>query len=261
MRILSWNVNGIKTIRNYHPWTGCTFDQIMTSEALKCDILCIQEVKSTKQNLTADMIQIEGYTCFYSLPKSKGGYSGVATFVRNDIDVLHAEEGIANPKSEIGGLEQLAENFSARYLEELDSEGRCLITDHGHFVLFNLYCPNGDSSPERMDFKLYFCQAVQLRADRLIKMGRNVIIVGDINVCAKEIDHCDLRHSVKEHKIDRFEDTPSRAWFNKFTESRAVVDMFRHFNPKKEGQFTVWNTKVNARCLGYNSGLPTMELG
>jgi AP endonuclease-2 len=244
MRIVSWNVNGIKTIRRYHPWINHTFDQIANSSELNADILCIQEVKSTKVSLQPDMIQIPGYDCFYSLPATKSGYSGVATFVKQSIGVVTAEEGIASMlNSEIGGLNTIRLNFNHKKLKELDSEGRCMITDHKLFVLFNLYCPNGDSSAERNQFKIDFCQVLQCRIEELIKMGRNVIVVGDINICYKAIDHFEY-----ENNKDMFEDTPSRNWLINFVHPKGpLMDVFREKHPEKLGQYTVWNTKLNAR--------------
>lgn len=137
MRIISWNVNGIKTINQYYPWIGRSFNQIIADSMFDADIFCIQEVKSTLSNLLPDMIQIPGYHCFYSLPKSKNGYSGVATFVKESVIVAGAEEGLCSQVSEIGGTSALNLLFNSKEIQELDSEGRCIITDHGSFVLFN----------------------------------------------------------------------------------------------------------------------------
>ncbi len=96
----------------------------------------------------------------------------------------------------------------------LDGEGRCVITDHQLFVLFNVYFPCG--SEDRADFKLAFSQAIQDRVYSLLKMDRNVILVGDVNVCHQPIDHCDPDRSVKDNEIDSFQDTPCRRWFDEF---------------------------------------------
>lgn len=169
--------------------------------------------------------------------------------MKESIGVKAAEEGIAAPNSQICSADLVREKFGSMYLKELDSEGRCIITDHDHFILFNLYCPNGDNSSERHQFKLDFCIAVQLRVQELIERKRNVVVVGDINICSQEIDHFDPLGSIKEHKIDTFGSTPSRSWFNnEFLEPNGnMIDSFRKFNPDLKGQYTVWNTKVNAR--------------
>ncbi len=80
-RIVSWNVNAIKTVSSYDPFTGKPWSKI--AELLDCDVLCVQEVKAKKESLPDDMLQMPGWTCYYSLPKSRHGYSGVATFVKD----------------------------------------------------------------------------------------------------------------------------------------------------------------------------------
>lgn len=150
----------------------------------------------------------------------------------------------------------------------LDSEGRCLVTDHSTFVLFNvqlflnqIYFPNGDSSDDRRSFKMRYSQAVQWRIEELVAQGRSVILVGDINVCAAEIDHCDPKKSIKELGIEAFQDTPARSWFNTFLYPKGVMhDTFRSLHPLDTRAYTVWNTLVNARYCIANTDLPTMAL-
>lgn len=99
-----------------------------------------------------------------------------------------------------------------------------------------------------MEFKLQYCNAIQLRVEELIKIGRNIILVGDVNVCLSEIDHCNPQESMKENNVDHFGDTPSRQWLSSFLEPQGqMVDAFRKFHANETGQFTVWNTLKNAR--------------
>lgn len=94
-----------------------------------------------------DLAQAKGYHCFFShctVPR-KASYSGVATFVRSDsgLKTLASTNSLAD--NDFFGSHDRAGSFSAGLgsdrLRALDSEGRVLVTDHGHFVLFNVYAP------------------------------------------------------------------------------------------------------------------------
>lgn len=72
--------------------------------------------------------------------------------------------------------------------EYIDKEGRCVITDHGDFILFNLYVPNGGKGDERIEFKMKFKYLVFERMKYFLSKNKNVIILGDINTAHKLID-------------------------------------------------------------------------
>lgn len=176
MRIVTYNLNGLRA-RLVPPRTLLSF-----LDSLNSDIICLQETKITRQELTGDIAIAEGYESFFSCTRtvSKGrvGYSGVATFCRTSTAVpLAADEGftgllhtnrfgeIEGGKARVGCYEEVQNtgNLSKQELLQLDREGRCLVTDHGSFVLFNLYGPNvGPDDEERYEFKLKFYQALQV---------------------------------------------------------------------------------------------------
>lgn len=100
-------------------------------------------------------------------------------------------EGLLAFHPELEGLGLMPEE-----LQELDGEGRCVVTDHGAFVLFNLYGPAITSSDDeaaaaRFAFKLRFYAALQARWDALARAGRAVLVVGDLNICAAPLDSCE----------------------------------------------------------------------
>ena len=125
VRILSWNVNGIRAAykKGIVDW--------LTTE--KPDILCVQETKAMKEQLSDDLININGYNSFFSSAERKG-YSGVATYC--NADPVKVSNGIG--------------------IKKFDSEGRFLITDFGEFLLFNIYFPNGKAKKERLQYKMDF---------------------------------------------------------------------------------------------------------
>lgn len=178
MKIVTYNVNGLR------PRIAQFGSLLKLLDSFDADIICFQETKLRKQELRADLVIADGYESFVSCTrtseKGRTGYSGVATFCRvksafssNEVALpVRAEEGITGllASSEVGkdsmpvaaeGLEE----FSKEELLKVDSEGRCIVTDHGHFVLFNIYGPRADSDDsERLLFKLKFYNVLQMGA-------------------------------------------------------------------------------------------------
>jgi len=110
---------------------------------LDADIICFQETKLTRISADLDICQVDGYEAYFSFSKTRQGYSGVATYVRKEAALpLAAEEGFSGilneGQSTLGGYDLLFQEYSKQELNELDSEGRCIITDHGGFILFNV---------------------------------------------------------------------------------------------------------------------------
>ncbi|KAG8769008.1 Class II abasic (AP) endonuclease [Ceratobasidium sp. 428] len=270
MRILSWNVNGIRTLSQYHPWYTLKTCQEMLKE-LKADILCFQEMKVSRQLLTPSFGVPEGYDAVMSFPKNKGGYSGVAVYTNFAKTVaLKAEEGLT------GGLQttsrvtlDTAQRISSVYptadtlelmpdalddvpndLSDLDSEGRAVVVDFGLFVLINVYCPN-ETSDERLPFKFNFHKMLEERVKILLREGREVIVLGDMNVVAAPIDHCD---GSLESKKNEFWKPPVRAWYRQWLHPEGpMVDTIRNVWPGREDMFTCWNTRTNARESNYGT--------
>ena len=170
--------------------------------------------------------------------------------------------------------------FSSDVLRSLDEEGRCVITEHkmsqgGCFCVVNVYCPHADPevSPERYVYKMNFYRLLEARCKGLIAQGKHVVLVGDMNVSLKPIDHCDPG--------DDFDVNPARKWWNGFMESAIAdnmlfsvgmespivanvfpsvgmeqdnfIDVFRHFHPDKTEAFTCWNTKTRARETNFGT--------
>ena len=216
MRLISWNVNGIRAIekKGFFEW--------MARESP--DILCLQETKAHPEQLTEKFIKPDGYCSFWSAAVKKG-YSGVALYSKKQ------------PQSVVQGLG----------VKEFDSEGRTLIADYGDFVLFNIYYPNGGASNKRVPFKMRFYDAFLKKAEGLRKAGRKIIITGDVNTAHTEIDLARPRENAKNTGFLPQE----RAWVSRFI-ACGYVDTFRHFN-KEPGHYTWWDyyTGARARDVGW----------
>ncbi|CAG8490370.1 13698_t:CDS:2 [Acaulospora morrowiae] len=263
MRLLTWNVNGLRSLVQYHPWNERK-DYKTILDSLNADIICFQETKITLDRLESSMAIIPGYDAYFSFAKGKAAYSGVVTYVKNSsVRPISAEEGISGildqppknmrPADEISTFDSFG--CTPEELLNLDSEGRCIILDFKMFVLFNIYCPN-NSGPERRPFITQFQKVLQTRVEAMLRAGKQVIVMGDINVTHKEIDHCNPQKSIKESELESFDDHPSRKWFDGLVATNGpLVDVCRRFHPDEKGIYTCWSTVINARPSNYGTRL------
>ncbi|KAG8691658.1 Class II abasic (AP) endonuclease [Ceratobasidium sp. 423] len=238
---------------------------------LGADIVCFQEMKISRQLLTKTLAVPENYDAVMSFPQSRNGYSGVAVYTNNvKIVPLKAEEGLIGgrqPTSKV--VLDAKERISKTYpesttlelmpeeeggvptnLDRLDSEGRSLVVDFGLFVLINVYCPNL-TSEERMPFKYNFHKVLEDHVRILIQEGREVIVLGDLNVVAAPIDHCE---GSLESRKNTFWESPVRTWFRQWLDPEGpMVDVVRTSWPDREKMFTCWDTRTNARESNYGT--------
>ncbi|KAG2136393.1 Endonuclease/exonuclease/phosphatase [Suillus clintonianus] len=268
MRILSWNINGVRTLPRYHPWnTFTSFQGIL--EHLKADIICFQEMKSSRSSLSHRIALPDYFEAFFSFPQNKGGYSGVAVYTDSrTITPLRAEEGLSGilqPKPPLTSDERISRSYPCAHEIELmpdehgstpsdfaalEAEGRALIVDFGLFVLINVYCPN-ETSDARLPFKINFHVMLQDRVRQLMNEGREVVVVGDINICATPLDHCDGHLA---SNAATFHDHPARAWFHRWLSPiGCMTDAVRTFWPDRKGMYTCWNMRISARDTNYGT--------
>ncbi|KAF2397503.1 DNase I-like protein [Trichodelitschia bisporula] len=282
-RITTWNVNGIRNPFGYQPWRDIrTFEGMF--DILEADIVVMQELKIQRKDLRDDMVLIPGWDCFFSLPKYKKGYSGVGIYTRQTACApIRAEEGVLGvlsppgsstayrdqpPESCIGGypdLEPLAELDVDP--ASLDAEGRCVVLEFPAFVLFGVYSP-ANSNGMRDEFRYAFLTALETRLRNLDRMGKRVVLVGDLNITRTEEDSAagllDVKKMVMTH--EEFISTPNRRLFNQLIEGGEVVgdrdggrenpilwDVCRGFHEGRHGMYTHWEQKINARPGNYGS--------
>jgi exodeoxyribonuclease III len=211
MKIVSWNVNGIRACckKGLHDFV----------KIHKPDILCLQEVKANKDQVDEATQNLNyKFSCWSSAVRK--GYSGVATF--SEEEPLSCETGID--------------------IEEYEKEGRIVITDYGHFDLYNIYFPNGGSGDERHNFKQEFLKELNFHLKQKIQEGREIIVVGDYNVAHKEIDVYDpVKLSTSSGFLPE-----ERKWFDSFL-SLGFVDTFRHFYPNDRNRFSWWSYRELAK--------------
>jgi len=210
IRVISWNVNGIRAIakKGFLNW--------MKKE--NADIYCLQETKVHPEQLPKDLLNPPGYNAYWSAAERKG-YSGTVTYSK--IEPKRILYGMGEPR--------------------FDLEGRMVFTEYSDFVLFNVYFPNGKMSQERLRYKLGFYDHFLRVADTFKKKGIGVVVCGDFNTAHKEID---LARPKGNEKVSGFLPI-EREWIDKFI-SHGYFDTFRHFNKEPEW-YTWWDYQTRAR--------------
>lgn len=210
MKIISWNVNGLRAIdkKGFNEWLA----------AESPDILGIQEIKSMAEQLPEHLLAPPGYHAFFH-PAEKKGYSGTAIYSK--IKPQNVTTGLGIP--------------------EFDQEGRLQQADFGDFVFFNIYFPNGKSSPERLQFKLDYYESALEHFNDLAAAGKKLLIAGDYNTAHHPID---LARPQENEDISGFLPI-ERAWMDKLVNC-GFSDCFRLFHPEPD-QYTWWSYRSGAR--------------
>lgn len=210
MKIITWNVNGIRAALNKNA--------LNWAFAQSPDILCLQEVKARADQLSE--IHRGGLKLpFIWNAAERAGYSGVATFFRDE--PLETFLGIGNPK--------------------FDCEGRVIQARLPGFRLMNVYFPSGQRGRERVDYKLEFYAHLFEVCQEFHQRGENLIITGDFNTAHMPID---LKNPKSNQKTSGFL-PEEREWVQKFLDY-GFVDAFRHLYPEKV-QYTWWTYRSTAR--------------
>lgn len=211
MKIITWNVNGIRAVAQ----KGLV--EFIAQE--QPDILCLQETKCHPEQLDLSSVVPRGWTSYWSAAQ-RAGYSGTVTICKTP--ARSASYGFGIPK--------------------FDAEGRMVVTEHENFTLFNVYFPNGGSGLERHQFKQEFLKRFGHHLIKKARGGENVILVGDYNVAYLEED-------VYNPKVLSTESgflPEERAWMTQFLE-QGFIDGFRYFQPHAKGRYTWWSYFKNDR--------------
>lgn len=175
MNIVSFNINGIHSYSLKYP----SFEDMLDS--FNADIICLQKIKITREKLTPAMVNLKNYYAFYQFSQNKTVNSGVATFYKKETACpIKVKEGFLIPEN-----------------KDHDLEGRCLVSDHQDFLLYNVYFPTNGNG-ERIAFKAWFFYIVQLEIEKAVYEGRNVILACDLSFSHTEQDHFDPENSLDE---------------------------------------------------------------
>jgi exodeoxyribonuclease III len=209
MKIISWNVNGIRAAKQKGLF------EFMQKE--NAEIYCLQEIKISS-DLVDSSFDLSNYKKYFFSAEKKG-YSGTAIYSKEE------------PLAIIKGIG----------IEKYDSEGRIITVELPNFFLMNIYFPNTQPDLGRLEFKLEFDKEIIKFANKL-SAKKDIIITGDFNVAHKEIDLTNPKTNVKSAGFTIEER-------NAFTEilNNDYIDTFRYFN-KEPGHYTWWSYRFNARA-------------
>ena len=211
MKLISWNVNGIRAVatKNAFAWV----------DEEKPDILCLQEIKAEAEQIPEPLFA-HPFTCKHVNSASKKGYSGTMSFSTKSFDKTDTAWHIDHTK-----------------------EGRILEHHLGDVVLFNVYFPNGQQSEERLVHKMKFYRDFLAHCEALRAKGKGIIICGDVNTAHREID---LTHPKANEDTSGF--LPSeRAWIDALLD-KGYIDTFRHVHGDKTQCYSWWSYRAGARA-------------
>jgi exodeoxyribonuclease-3 len=209
MKLISWNVNGIRAVMKKG------FPEFVAAE--QPDILCLQETKARPEQVELPL-ELGGYQAFWSSAE-KPGYSGVAVFTREK--PLNVKEGLG--------------------IEDHDREGRVLTVEYADFVLINVYTPNAQDGLRRLPYRMAWDAAFRKHvADEAAK--KPVIFCGDLNVAHQEIDLA----RPKENRLSPGFSDEERESFTSLL-GAGFVDTYRHHYPDKEQAYSWWSYRAGAR--------------
>jgi exodeoxyribonuclease-3 len=205
VKLATWNVNGIRARQaQVHEWIAQE----------RPDVVCLQEIKATSDQVPAALCEMEGYWCYWHGGK---GYSGVG---------LHVSKAFA------------AERPSFAH-PAFDYENRVVTVDVGDLTVASIYVPNGGK-----DFpgKMKFLNAMDAYAASFQGTTRQVVLMGDMNVARTDRDV-----HPKERKPRAIGQLPEERALIERILSRGLVDVGRALDPDNDGLFTWWAPWRNMR--------------
>ncbi|KAF0507268.1 exodeoxyribonuclease III [Pediococcus pentosaceus] len=208
MKLISWNVNGLRAAVKH--------GFLDVFKELDADIFCIQETKLQEGQIE---LELPHYYQYWNYAEKKG-YSGTAIFTKKKPLTVRYGLGI----------------------EEHDQEGRVITLEFEKFYVITCYTPNSQPKLKRLEYRMAWDDAFRAYIDQL-NQHKPVIFCGDLNVAHQEID---LKNDKTNHKNAGFTDEER----NKFTQllNSGFTDTYRYFYPSKEGVYSWWSYRFNARA-------------
>ena len=211
MKIISWNVNGVRAITKKNFFNDLSL--------MNADILCLQETKAQDGQVAEALEPLNNYH-IYSHSAVRPGYSGTA--VISKIRPLEVTRGID--------------------IREHDTEGRVLCLEFDTYFLVNVYVPNSGSELKRLGYRQNWDKAFFNYLKNLERI-KPVIVCGDLNVAHKEIDLARPKENYNKSAGYMQEEIDG---MDRFT-GGGLVDTFRHFSPDETGRYSWWSYRTGAR--------------
>ena len=253
------------------------------------EIACFQEIKTHRTGLSEHTALAKGYSCYFGCHRISSNYSGVLTCVRDGIPVHEVQVGLFGSLTHgIVDLRSFRSAVEGAGALAMDTEGRVLLSDHGVFVLANVYLPALGSSTDpdsRVAVKAALCEGLASFVVQLQAAGRRVVVCGDLNIAHRPVDHCDASTYVRRRGVP-FESDNFRMWLSSILLSREqidslrnekqqavlgtspsvldplalqrgvrplLVDSFRCLHPLQPGAYSCWNAAASSRATNYGT--------
>ena len=207
MRLVSWNVNGLRACLNKGFLDFCAFAD--------ADVICLQETKMRPEQAK---FELPGYIRFWN-SADKAGYSGTAIFTKSEPLNVTYDFGI----------------------DEHRHEGRVITAEYPAFYLVCCYTPNSKDQLARLDYRMAWEDDIR---EYLLELDakKPVVYCGDLNVAHEEID---IKNPKSNRMNPGFSDE-ERAKMTQLLSS-GFVDTFRYLYPDKTGAYSWWSYRFNAR--------------
>ena len=208
MRLISWNVNGLRAI--------CDKNALALLEEDKPDFVGFQEIKAHEEKFPKQIYELH-FKHIFSNSAKRAGYSGVMSLCDFDCQTRKCE-----------------------FFD--DDEGRVLEHRFKDIVLFNIYFPNGQKDETRLNFKMKFYADFLIYLKKLLEEDKKIIICGDVNTAHTEID---LTHPKANANTSGFLPI-ERAWIDDLL-ALGFIDTFRFVNGDVKERYSWWSYRMRAR--------------
>lgn len=215
MRVVSWNLNGIRAAYRKG------MDDFVND--IDADIWLFQEVRALPEQMPENWAAAPGHEVIWH-PAEKKGYSGVSTWSR--VGISEQGRGISTE------------------LDPNDSEGRVLHTKHGELHCINIYLPNGGANPERQMYKDQWLEDLLNWSMQFVNSDEPVLICGDLNIAHTENDIWNPTGNKNTSGFLLHE----RQWFTRYL-STGWHDLLRNEVGDVKGPYSWWSNRGQARAL------------
>lgn len=211
MKIVSWNVNGVRAIMKKG------FPQLI--KKLDADIICLQETKANTEQVKIALELVNGYHVFANASKARKGYSGTAILSREKPLSVTYDMGV----------------------EEHDQEGRVIAAEYADFYLVTVYVPNSGNELVRLDYRTNWDREFLNYLKNLEKI-KPVVVCGDFNVAHQEID---IARPIPNYNKSAGYTQKEIDGFTGFVD-HGFVDTFRNKYPEQV-KYSWWSYRAGAR--------------
>lgn len=212
MKLISWNVNGIRA--------AVKKDFFTHLQEMNADAVCIQETKAQDAQVIEALEAVQGYHIYMTSAVRKG-YSGTAILTKEE--PIQVQFGLG--------------------IEEHDQEGRVICAEYSDFFLINVYVPNSGSELARLDYRVQWDKDFFAYLKKL-EEKKPVIVCGDFNVAHTTIDlarpkaNYDKSAGFTQKEIDGMD---------RYTQG-GLLDSFRYLYPDKKEAYSWWSYRGGARA-------------